>query len=327
MGQLFKLDPLDKLFVLPKPQDELTDEVWAIIHSLEAAGQLRITCKRDGYCTTAITTSNRISLHSRQNTEWTGKFLHIEQDLRDMNIPHDTLVCGESTVTHNGRDDPNLFGRFALSGTKNSHALQKEFPRTHLSLFDVIIFKGKDVSRLPYDDRMDILRNLCARSVGHISLIEHFDVPLAAAQQIARERKLEGLVLCDARAGTSFRLDANWSDPLRPDGRWKWKIKPTTDFVATGWIPSTAATHFGQVKELILGLYHPITRELIGFGNAGVGLKKPQRLELMTARYPLVAEVRYELIRKNNTLKNPVIERIRDDKLPEECIFPFVRAP
>ncbi len=59
-------------------------------------------------------------------------------------------------------------------------------------------------------------------------------------------------------------------------------------------------------------------------GEGGVGLSAVQKRELMNdALYPFVVEVRFELRKLNNTLKHPVILRIRDDKRPEECIFPL----
>lgn len=325
MAQSLSFYPsFDTRFVGPKPRKEV-DPGW--LAEVEAAGALGIFQKYDGYGTIVPVTNEYVKMFSRTCTEWTGRFPHIEADLRGMGIPSETLLTGEMTVDFEGKHDPDLFGRFARSKIEKSLALQKHYKPARLSLFNVLVYNGVDVSALPFRDRLNILEDLCARSAGHVSVIKRINKPFAAAKRHARRHKWEGLVLYDMRAGTKFRVDGKSKIPLRPGDCAKWKPDPEDDFVAIGRRISDSVKYKGLVRDLIIVQYDPVTGAQIPCGYVGAGIEAADKKRLMDlSLYPLVVQLKFECRTKAHKLKKARLERFRDDKLPEECLHPYTLA-
>jgi bifunctional non-homologous end joining protein LigD len=324
LGKPLSFYPFDTRFVGPKPRNEV-DPVW--LKATEAAGALGIFRKYDGYGALVPITTHTVDLYSRTCTKWTGRFPAIEADLAGMRIPSETLLAGEMTVDHKGRNDMDLFGRFARSGIETSIALQRNYNPVQLRLFNVLVYNGRDVSGLPYGDRLSLLEDLCARSSGFVSTIRELGVSFEAAKRLVRKNKWEGLVLYDMRAGTKFRVDGNAKIPLRPEGCVKWKPIVEDDFVATGWVPSDSTSFAGLVRDLIIGQYDPVTKKLIDCGRVGTGLSHADKKRLTdSSLYPFVVQVKFECRTEKHKLKKASIMRIRDDKKPEECVHPYTVA-
>lgn len=311
-------------FVGAKPREEIKANDLKQINALQKTGWLDIQRKRDGYGTYVPISDRRVNLFSRLNTAWTGKFPSIEEELRSMNIPNETILCAETTATNKlGHDDPHLFGRFARTNRDGSILLQKGFAPVRMSLFDVLVHNGRDLSNETYENRLDILQNICARSTDRVSVVERVEHSFADAQDIVKRLQWEGIIVRDLRSKTAFRTDGNSADPPRPDGCWKWKPFQEADFVALRWIPSDSKKYKGLVRDLVIAQYDPRTGELVDWGVCGVGLSDEQKQRLTDdSLYPFVVQIKFELRTKNNRLQKASIMRIRDDKRPEECFYP-----
>lgn len=323
MGTVFDLFTR-KLFVGPKPREEITPRDLKRILALQKAKRLHIQRKRDGYGTYIPVSGSAVGLYSRQNTAWTGKFTNLESELNGMRLPDETILCGEMLVPNSkGEDDPHLFGRFARTNRTGSILLQKGYDPVHLALFDVLKWGGRDVSALSYEQRLHIVQDICARERDHMSVAEHVDMSYESAQTHGNALKWEGLILRDLDAGTLFRIDGAVTDPPRPDGTWKKKPFQEADFIAVRWIPSDSKKYKGLVRDLILAQYDSRTGELVEWGPVGTGLTDEQK-ELFTddSLYPFVVQVKFELRTKNFKLQKASIMRVRDDKTPKECRYP-----
>jgi ATP-dependent DNA ligase len=98
-------------------------------------------------------------------------------------------------------------------------------------------------------------------------------------------------------------------------GAWKDKEGLFVDFVAYGFVSSTAASHAGSVKDFHIGLIDPNTSQLIPCGKCGNGLSKEQRLTFAKpGALPVAIEVRFEQWSKHGKTLLGYIERIRDPK-------------
>ena len=319
----FSLRPLDKKFVGPKPINEAPLDVIA---NLESAGRLLMERKRQGHCIFAPVTSLHgqcVELYSSGINALTEKLPHIAEQLRGMNIPSDTLLAGEGVLAVKGIDSDSTFGRVARSSPANALALQKDLDPVHLALFNVIVYKGKPVIHLPYEDRLDILLELTARQpMENVGVVQVIDTSFEKARGLVEEHGWEGLVLYDKKAGSAYRL-GDGADHPRPEGCWKWKPLDEDDFVATGWIQSTSAKFKGLVKDLLIAQYDANTRELVSWGKVGNGLTTEQKREYAdAAKYPMVVQLEFERRTPNSRLISARIKRERFDKSPEECIYP-----
>jgi ATP-dependent DNA ligase len=326
--QAFSLRPLDRNFVGAKPIESAEPSVVA---ALEDQGRLIIERKRNGnaaFISVTGESNHNVGLYSRSIHELTHHFPSMVDELRSIGIPNDTLLSGELLAQVEGVDSPEKFGEYARSKPARAVALQLEGEPIRLSLFNVIVHKGKSVIHLPYEDRLDILRETLHRHSPHqVNVVEVLDVPFAQATARSIASKWEGLVLYDAKAGSTFRLNGRHDLTPRPEGCWKWKDYLEGDFVATGWIPSTAASHAGLVKDLEIAQYDPITRELVPWGKVGIGISKQQRQEFTDpSLYPMVFEILFERRTVNKRLIHARILRRRFDKGPEECIAPIEYA-
>lgn len=326
--EAFSLNPLEKNFVGAKPIERADEQV---LSELESRGQLIIERKRNGNAAHIPITGERshaIGLYSRSILELTHHFPSIVEELRSMNLPPDTLLSGELLTQEDGVDAPDAFGRYARSKPERAVSLQAKQSPIQLSLFNVVVHKGKSVVHLPYENRLDILRTLLQRHAPQqVSVVEVLTESLAVARTRSILERWEGLVLYDARAGSAYRLDGRHDLVPRPDGCWKWKEYQEGDFVATGWVPSTAASHLGLVKDLLIAQYDPISRELVHCGKVGIGITKSERREYTNAAlYPMVFEIMFERRTKNNRLIQARIMRRRHDKSPKECIAPLEYA-
>ena len=314
----------NKTFVGPKPREEISPPDLQQILSLQKKRRLHIQRKRDGYGAYLPIVGDTVGLYSRQNTSWYGKFEPLEREIRGMRLPDETLLCGEMLVTNKkGHDDPHLFGRFARTNREGSILLQKGYAPVQLALFDVLMYGGRDVSGLRYEDRLGIVHDVANKACDHIRVAEHVKHSFEDAQELVKKMQWEGLIIRDLDAVTQFRLDGNAAEPPRPDGTWKKKPFQEADFIAVRWIPSTSKTYKGLVRDFILAQYDSRTGELVEWGPVGNGLTaEEKRLYADDSRFPLVVQVQFELRTKNNRLQKASIMRIRDDKLPSECRYP-----
>lgn len=324
----FPLHPLHRNFVGPKPIDEVPRER---IQELETANKLVIERKRNGHGGLVAVTGFRhqyIELYSRGVHELTGKFPDLVDELRGMNIPPNTLLAGEMVLSVNGVDDPDAFNRLAKSSPANAIRKQKDGDPVRLALFNVIVHKGKSVIKLPYGDRLDIIRELADKyRVKNVNMVQVVAQSFAQAQVTVKERGWEGLVLYDRGAGSGYRLDGRTDEPPRPDGCWRWKPYKESDFVATGWVPSDSKKFKGLVKDLLIAQRDPVTKQLVSWGKVGLGLSAAERREFADdSLYPMVFEVEFLRRTPNNRLISASVLRQRGDKTPEECFSPLVQT-
>lgn len=323
----FSLHPLYKSFVGPKPIDEAPEDH---IRELESADKLIIERKRNGHGGLVATTGFRhqyVELYSRGVHELTRKFPDIVDELRGMSIPPNSLLAGELVLSINGIDDPDAFNGLAKSSPANAIQKQKTLGPVRFALFNVIVHKGKSVIKLPYGDRLDIIRELTARRrVTNVNIVDIVTQSFEQAKATVKEREWEGLVLYDKGAGSKYRLDGRTDDPPRPPGCWRWKPYKEGDFVATGWIPSDSKKFKGLVKDLLIAQRDPITKEFVSCGKVGNGLTPKQKRDFADdALYPMVFEVKFLRRTLNNRLISASVLRHRTDKEPVDCFSPPVQ--
>lgn len=321
---LLQLNPLQPNLVIAKPIEEAPA---ATIADLEAKGTLVIERKRNGHATLAAITrcsDQPVGMYSRGIRPLTKNFPHHVESLRAMDIPPDTLLQGENTLSESGVERPGAITRFAGSLSGRAIALQDEIGVPTFSLFNVLVYKGRPVVHLPYRDRLDIVRELCARRPQpFVDLVEVLDCSSLEAKAQSLRENWEGLVFYDANAPTEFSLTGKSDQPPRPYGCWKWKDYLEGDFVATGWKPSSSKKFNGLVRDLLIAQRDPHTGELVHWGKVGVGLSAKERaLYADNSLYPMVFEIKFESRTQNKRLLSARILRRRSDKAPHECFSP-----
>ena len=204
--------------------------------------------------------------------------------------------------------------------------------------FDLLYLDGYDWRRVPLEERKKKLATLLTPG-DSLRYSDHYEEQGKALFEIARSKKLEGILAKKRNSGYEERRSREWL---------KIKIRHRMECVIGGFTePEGTRAHFGS---LVLGLYDKQGR-LIHVGQVGSGFDQKLLTEISkllrkieTKKNPfygevealrkvswvkpeLVAEIEYaEWTEGANTgsgpkLRAPVFCGLRDDKDPKECVL------
>jgi DNA ligase D-like protein (predicted ligase) len=185
--------------------------------------------KLDGYRLEAVKSAGKITLYSRRQNVLNTKFPYIAAALKD--LPDETVIDGELVaLASDGRPNFNLLQNYRSA---ESHIIYYAF--------DVLTFKGRDLTQLPLSERREVLRSILPTN-------EHLGISIAvqktAQEMIAlvREQGIEGIV--------AKRTDSIYQ-PGKRNGSWtKHRISLGQEFVVGGYVPSNLG-----VDSLVVGFY------------------------------------------------------------------------
>jgi DNA ligase D-like protein (predicted ligase) len=184
--------------------------------------------KLDGYRAIAVK-SGRINLYSRRKKSFNSQYPFLVEALSD--LPDDTVVDGEVVAL----DDTGR-PKFHLLQQCRSHA-----PRIRYFIFDLLVFKGHDLTGLPLTERRKLLCTLKLKS-KRIGISDQFNVSARAMLAGVRTQELEGVV--------AKRKDSRYESGKR-SGTWtKYRVNRSQEFVIGGFIPGS----YG-VDSMIVGYY------------------------------------------------------------------------
>lgn len=326
MNLPFSVSPLDANFVAPKP---INSPNMKKISALEAAGDLIITRKRDGYGSLSVFgNGDAPAVYSLNNASFSDRVPHLVEALGDIGTAGTTLIGAELIMPTDESDNLPLVTKIMKSKPGLARELQEEYGPMRMRLFNVLIADGQDVTSEPFHERLERITAYAAQAREHLDTVEVLDTCLTGASALSRKEDWEGLVVYDRNATSAFRLDGKFSSRPRPQGCWKVKPFLEDDFVARGFRISEAKSHAGMVKDLEIGQYHPDTGEFISCGYVG-NIPRPMREKLLDrSLYPFVLTAKYERRFDSGKLRTGhIIELFREDKPLEECVFPREYLP
>jgi DNA ligase D-like protein (predicted ligase) len=195
---------------------------------------------------------DQVTLYSRQEKVLTPQFPQIAKELLEC-LPPDTVLDGEMVALDDqGRPRFNLLQNYR-SGS------------AHLMYFafDLMVHKGRDVTKLPLSERRALLRSAVKRS-QHVQVAECTD-DLKALDRFVRERQLEGVV--------AKRADSRY-EPGKRSGCWvKMRFNCRQEFVIGGYTPS-----YLGLDALLVGFYQD--SKLRFAGSVRAGFNPPMRREV-----------------------------------------------
>ena len=276
--------------------------------------------KLDGYRIIAWVSHGDVRLMSRNGLDWTDRFPHIAQTLKESFAPG-TVLDGEIVVL-----DSNHISRFSL--LQNWLKLGKG-QKPKYFLFDLIASKGIDLTSLPLLKRQAELEELCRTLPPQLHLCQSFRGNGLPIFEQACRSGLEGLVVKNPDAPYSqFRTD-NWI---------KWKCVLEDDFVVVGFVKSgNTRTGF---KSLVLASVDE-SGQLTYVGRVGSGFDERQLVSIaqqlshqtvttsplkfvpdelqdgcVWVSPELVLQVKYAEKTPTGVLRHPVFVGLRDDKTP-----------
>jgi DNA ligase D-like protein (predicted ligase)/DNA ligase D-like protein (predicted polymerase)/DNA ligase D-like protein (predicted 3'-phosphoesterase) len=289
--------------------------------------------KLDGIRCLAEMSTGETVLRTRTGRDATAQYpeIHMIHELVDQ---VNAVIDGEIVAFDaDGRVSfEALQGRMNLANPREIDRARKRLP-VSLVAFDILWLDGHDLTGLPLEQRRELL-SLVVEEDDRLRITAHVvgegTVMIAAAE----EQQLEGVV--------AKRIGSPYAPGRRTDAWRKIKLRQTQDCVILGFTPGQGGRGktFGA---LLVGAYDD--GDLRWVGQVGSGLTDTQlttmleRLQGLTTAEPaveelrdvkgavfveptLVCEVEYlEMTKGTGKMRAPVFKRMRDDKLPEDCVL------
>jgi bifunctional non-homologous end joining protein LigD len=186
--------------------------------------------KLDGYRALAIKSRIGVTLFSRRRKSLNWQFPQIVAALGD--LPEGTIVDGELVaIDDRGRPDFNLLQTF-----------RAEASRVHYCVFDLLCWKGRDLTRLPLIERRALLKSLVSVNDMRITIWDYVEAAPNDLLCAVREQRLEGIV--------GKRKDSHYQ-PGKRSGAWiKYRVNRGQEFVVGGYFPGPHG-----IDSLIVGYY------------------------------------------------------------------------
>ena len=277
-------------------------------------------------------------LLSRNQRDITAAYPELQR-LHERLVCFDAVVDGEIVAMEEGRPSFELLQqRMNLQDPKSIERATKTIPVTYLA-FDLLYLDGKNVTRLPVEERRSMLEELVVPydRVQVSSSVEGEGVALFEAAAAAR---LEGIVA--KKLGSSYRPGKRSKDWL------KVKTKREVELVVGGWTrgEGSRSRSFGA---LLVGAYEGSDLRYVGSVGTGYPEKildelsgRLEQLEVdecpfaedptgernrfgkvikgpRWVRPELVARVEFRELTSGIRLRAPSFKGLRDDKPPEDC--------
>jgi bifunctional non-homologous end joining protein LigD len=253
---------------------------------------------------------------------------------KDVNAKR-VILDGELVVFKKGKPDFYLLAEREHTGEKFRIKLLSEMNPATYVVFDILHKDGEDLINLPLIERKKILEKTVKES-ERVLLSAYVIGNGKKFFEEARKKGLEGVMA--KRLSSTYQLNKRSKDWL------KIKYLKTLDCVICGYTIGTGwrEKYFGA---LILGCYHE--GKLRYVGKVGTGLdekgyeeltemlkkietdkcpfeKEPEFSSNIVVRWvepKIVCEVKFMNLSENLIMRAPSFVRLREDKLPEDCIL------
>jgi bifunctional non-homologous end joining protein LigD len=292
--------------------------------------------KYDGARVLAWRRGGEVRLYSRTGRDVSAVYPEISGALAHLPLS-DFAIDGEVVALDEagGASFENLQQRFVHSRSPARAAVESQLI---YYAFDCLFALGHDLCGLPLSARKRVLEGFAPR-LGVVRYVDHVERDGEALYAVAREHAREGIV--------AKRADSRYLPGRRSESWLKIKVPRTADLVVVGWSEGRGTRR--ALGALLLAWHRGDA--LVYAGSVGSGLSPQQvdallpRLHALRVRTPafegaprppprgwhftrpeLVCEVRYTEITRAGVLRQPVLQRLRDDKRPEDCEAPLGRA-
>ena len=222
----------ERLASLPKTERSFVAPMECLsVSKLPESNEYIWEIKLDGYRALAVKSGNGVTLFSRRRKSLNRQFPKIVDALAG--LPDGTVVDGELVaIDDSGRPDFNLLQNF-----------RAEASRIHYYVFDLLCWKGRDLTGLPLIDRRVLLKSLVAVNGMKIRICDYVEAAPNDLLSAVREQRLEGIV--------GKRKDSHYQ-PGKRSGAWiKYRVNRGQEFVIGGYFPGPHG-----IDSLIIGYYN-----------------------------------------------------------------------
>jgi ATP-dependent DNA ligase len=186
--------------------------------------------KLDGYRAVAINSKGKLSLVSRNRKSFNRQYPYIIEALSD--LPENTVVDGEIVALHDsGRPD------FSLLQHSRSQA-----SRICYFIFELLFYQNRDLTRLTYIRRREIMDSALKFRSPRIRIAHHFETSAQEMILAVREKGLEGIV--------AKRKDSLYESGWHTGACAKYRLNRGQEVVIGGYVPGPHG-----LDSIIVGYY------------------------------------------------------------------------
>jgi bifunctional non-homologous end joining protein LigD len=218
--------------------------------------------KLDGYRALGIRSRGDVRLLSRRNKSFDRQYPLIVEALAE--LPDDAVVDGEVVALDEaGRPNFNLLQNFRSAAS-----------RMHYFIFDLLIFEGRDLTRLPLIERRRIMRSVLKFASPRIRISDYVEASSKDLLHAVREQGLEGII--------GKRKDSTYEAGKR-SGAWiKYRVNRGQELAIGGYIPGSHG-----LDSIIVGYYRE--NDLVYVARVRNGFVPASRRQVFERLHPLVA--------------------------------------
>jgi bifunctional non-homologous end joining protein LigD len=186
--------------------------------------------KLDGYRALGIKSDRGVRLLSRRNNPFNRQYPLIVEALSE--LPEETVVDGEVVALNQ-------------SGFPNFNLLQNyrtEAARIHFFVFDLLVYQGRDLTRLPLIERREIMSSVLRFSSGRVRITDYLEASATDMLHAVRQQGLEGII--EKRKGSVYEIG-------KRSGSWiKYRVNRGQELVIGGYIPGAHG-----LDSIVVGFY------------------------------------------------------------------------
>jgi DNA ligase D-like protein (predicted ligase) len=221
---------LEKQLVSPRAASFIEPMECLAVPKLHDGPQWVYEIKLDGYRALGIRSDRGVRLLSRRNNSFNRQYPLIVEALGE--LPEETVVDGEIVAL-----DPSGLPNFNLLQNYRSEA-----SRIHFFIFDLLVYKGRDLTRVPLIERRELLGSLLKFNSGRIRIANFLEASAADMLHAIRQQGLEGII--------GKRRDSFY-EPGKRSGAWiKYRVHRGQELVIAGYIPGSHG-----LDSIIVGYY------------------------------------------------------------------------
>jgi ATP-dependent DNA ligase len=119
--------------------------------------------KLDGYRAIAVKSAGKLNLFSRRRNSFNKQYSQLFEALAD--LPDNTVIDGEVVALNEaGHPEFNLLQHYRMQAS-----------RIHYFVFDLLIYQNRDLTRLPFVERREIMRSVLNFSSPRIRSADYFE--------------------------------------------------------------------------------------------------------------------------------------------------------
>jgi ATP-dependent DNA ligase len=191
-SQNYALSVTNKLNSLPTRSAAFVEPMECLaVAKLPDGAQWLYEIKLDGYRAEAVKADGKVFLFSRRRKSFNRQYPLIIEALG--NLPENTVVDGEVVaLDESGRPNFDLLQNFRSAAS-----------RIHFFVFDLLIYQGRDLTRLPLIERREIMRSALKFKSPRIRISDYVEASATDMLRAVRQQGLEGSSGKERTASTS----------------------------------------------------------------------------------------------------------------------------